>query len=444
MKSIKKLIPLALLAMLTSCQPAASNGGNNPGGNPGGDTDPKAAYTVLLYMCGSNLESEYANQTSIYYEGQTYEHDGIGLAVSDINEILSVKNQPKDVNIVIETGGAKTWTNKTYGKYGDYDISASKLQRHHVVNNKIVLDESLTYASMGKSETLQSFLEFGLREYPAEKTALILWNHGGGLQGVCFDEKANDDSLTANEVLTAVSGALKSVDNAPSKLEWIGYDACLMAVQDIAEKNSQYFNYMIASQESESGTGWDYDGWVDKLYAKKDTETILKAVCDSFIEDNNEYGANQNDQTLAYFDLSHAAEYKNAWESMAAQLKNKITSSNKNSFKSLINKAKHYAGDDYEYYGLYDAKDFVNKLASNSTFKPDSSYTQAVLTAHSKFVKYSAKGAAAGNSNGVSLYWAYNNNTAYYNDYQTSDTNFSTWCDLSSTYGGQASGGWWN
>ncbi len=450
MKVIKKLLPLALLAMLTACQQTAANSIEN--GGEGGEivTPKKDAYTILIYMCGSNLESDYANKTTYEYMGYTYQIDGIGMGTADINEILSVKNQPNDVHIVIETGGASAWTNKSFGKYGDYDIDASKLQRHHVENGKIVLDETLAYQSMGKSSTLQSFIEYGLTNYEAEKTALILWNHGGGLQGVCFDEKRNDDSLTANEVTSAVAGALEACNMAGKKLEWIGYDACLMAVQDIAEKNSPYFNYMIASQESESGYGWDYDNWIDDLYAKKDTETILKEICDTFIEDNNyddygNYSTKSNDQTLAYFNLSYVAEYKNAWENMAAQLKNKLTNSNKSSFSSLVKNCKHYADDDYEYYGLFDAKDFVNKLASNSTFKTGESYTNAVLNAHAKFVGYSAKGAKAGNSNGISMYWAYSRNTSNYNSYKSSDTNFSTWSSIVSTYGGSgsSSGGWW-
>ena len=451
MKRAKLFIPLALLAMLTSCQNAPVY---SPDNTYTGDNDPvsdpvsnkKDAYTVLMYMCGSDLESSYANKDTYTYYGQTYQIDGIGLATSDILEILSVKNKPSDINIVIETGGAKTWTNNTYGKYGDYSISSSKLQRHHVENNKIVLDESLDYQSMGQSATLQSFLEYGLNNYLAEKTALILWNHGGGLQGVCFDEKKSDDSLTANEVVIAVKNALSKTGNTGNKLEWIGYDACLMGVQDIAEKNSPYFKYMIASQEAESGYGWDYDNWIDDLYAKKSTETILKAICDSFIADNNydEYGnysTSSNDQTLAYYNLSYASSYKSAWEDMANQLKTKLTSSNKSSFSTLVKSAKHYADSDYEYYGLFDAKDFINKLSNNSTFKVGTTYTNNVLNALNNFVAYSAKGAKAGNSNGVSMYWAYNSNTTSSNNYQNSDTNFTTWSSICSTYGGSASSG---
>ena len=372
---------------------------------------PSNDWTILIYMCGADLESENA------------------LATSDLQEILSVNNQPSDVNIVIETGGAKSWSST-------YSINASKLQRHHVSNKKLVTDASLTYASMGLASTLQSFVEYGLKSYPADKTGLILWNHGGGLQGVCYDEKSNDDSLLDYEVVSAVSNALNSTGNKGKKLEFIGYDACLMQLQDIAEMNSSYFNYMIASEESESGYGWDYDSWVDDLYAKKDTTTILKAIVDGFIADNGGTSSSRNDQTLSYLNLSKMSAYKTAFEKMAAQLKSKITTSNKSSFNSLVKSCKYYADSDYTYFGLFDAKDFLNKLSSNSTFNPGETYISDALTAFSDLVAYESHGKGAGNSNGLCLYWAVNSNTTYYNTYTSSTTNFSNWMSVVNTYGG--------
>ena len=389
-----------------------------------------AAWTVLLYVCGADLESSYANNS--YY-------GGVGLATMDIMEILSVNNKPDDVNIVLETGGASKWTNTNYANYGDYNISSSQLQRHHVENGKLNLDASLTYASMGSSSTLQSFLEFGLTTYPADKTALILWNHGGGLDGVCFDEKKNSDSLTASEVVSAVSGALSKTGNAGSKLEFIGYDACLMQVQDIANMNAPYFNYIVASAESEAGEGCDYDNWIDDLYAKKSTTTIMKAIVDSFISDNGGVNSSNNDQTLSYLNLNYAEEYRTAWEDMAGQLKNKINSNNEDDFNTLVKSAKHYADSSYTSYGLFDAKDFVKKLASNSTFNPGSTYTNAVLNAHSNFVGYSSAGKGAGNSFGLCMFWKI---SSYCSSYSSS-YGFSNWNYLISNYGGSSSGGWW-
>lgn len=216
------------------------------------------AWTIMIYMCGSDLESEN------------------GLATSDIKEILSVKNKPDNVNIIIETGGAKSW--KTSG------ISSSKLQRFEVKNNQLSSVASLTKASMGKPSTFQSFMEWGLSNYPAQRTGVIFWNHGGGLYGVCYDENYNGDYLENYETESALDAL-----NLTSKLEFVGYDACLMQVQDVAMSNSKYFNYMVASQESEVGYGWDYDSWLPYIYNNPesvDTNTVLKSIADSFIDDN--------------------------------------------------------------------------------------------------------------------------------------------------------------
>ena len=379
----------------------------------------KADHTVLIYICGADLESKNS------------------LATGDIQEMLKVSGQPDDVNIVIETGGASSWAS-TYG------ISSSKLQRYHIENKSLVLDDSLdTYASMGLTSTFQSFLEYGLTNYPAERTGVVLWNHGGGMRGVCYDEKKNDDNLLNSEVKAAVSGAMNNCGTT-DKLEWIGYDACLMQVQDVAEFNSQYFNYMVASEESEAGYGWDYDNWVDDLYAKKTTPVILKAICDTFITDNGGVSSSSGDQTLSYLDLSYMSAYKTAWENMASQLANKITSSNRSSFNSAItSKVKHFADSDYDYFCTFDAKDFINKLASNSSFSSfriDSSYTTAVLNAFANLVAYSTAQAGAGEAYGLCMYWC---NSSSYSDmgtyYTTSQTNFTNWRSLNYNYGYYAS-----
>ena len=373
----------------------------------------KDAWTIMIYMCGADLESKN------------------GLASGDIDEILKVSNQPDDVNIIIETGGANSWDSGH-----SYTISSSKLERWHVEGKKLVKDTTLSsYTSMGSASTFQSFLEWGLNSYPADKTGIIMWNHGGGMHGVCYDEKKNDDSLSNSEVKTAVSAAMTNT-NTTEKLEWIGYDACLMSVQDIAEFNSAYFNYQISSEESEAGYGWDYDNWVDDLYRKVSTPNLLKAIVDSFINDNGGQSSNSSDQTLSYLNLAYASAYKTAWEALATQLYSKVTNSNKSTFNTaIINNVKHFADSDYDYFCLFDAKDFVNKLVSGSafsSFRVDSSYTTAVTNAMSDFVAYSVAQKGAGNAYGICMYWP--NNTTYSSVsgeiYGTSETNFTNWRKL--------------
>ena len=293
---------------------------------------------------------------------------------------------------------------------------------------------------MGSSSTLQSFVEYGIKEYPAEKTGVIFWNHGGAMYGCCYDEKKNDDSLTNSEMKTAFSKALTNTGS--SKLEFVGYDTCLTQVQDIAEFNSNYFNYMIASEEAEAGEGWDYDTWVDDLYAKKDTGTILTAIVDGFIKDNGGVSSTRSDQTLSWLDLSQMSAYKTAFESFASALKSKLSSSSvsKSTFaKWMDQNVKAFCVDsdqDEAYYCLFDVKDMLNKLSSNSTYNPGSSYISALNTAFSNLVKYSVAQKGAGNAYGLGCIYCQASVYSSYikSAYTSTETNFSNWLSFCKTY----------
>ena len=392
-------------------------------------------WTIMIYMCGSNLESGYDSETGQYSDSY--------LASSDLDEIKSVKNQPDDVNIIVEAGGSKRW-DSSYSSL----ISASKLNRFHLENNKYVLDERINKASMGESSTFQSFLEWGLTNYPAQKTAVILWNHGGGLHGVCNDENYGDDSLLDNEALTAIKGAFKNTGT--EKLEWIGYDACLMQVQDVAEFNSPYFNYMVGSQESEVGYGWDYDNWVDNLYKGDDTETILTEIGDTFIDDNGGVNATGSyyegyyypcDQTLSFLNLNYMDEYLEAWENMALALKSKITSSNASTFrKNVVGKTKYFADSDYYYFCEFDAYHFLTILANNSTFNPGASYINAVKEAFNNLVVHNCvQKESAHDAYGLSMFFVAGTSYGQKNLATSTYSNFTNWNSINTSFGGSFS-----
>ena len=344
-----------------------------------------SAWTIMMYVCGSDLES-----------------DG-GAATSDIAEILRVSNQPDDVNIILETGGTTRWRR--------YNIDASVLSRYHVEDKSLVLDETLTKSNMGKRATFESFLNWGLDNYPADKIGVIFWNHGGALHGVCYDDSiGGSDSLTNSETKQAFNNVF--TQRGIDKLEFVGYDACLMQVQDIAEFNSHYFNYMITSQEAEVGSGWVYDQWVDDLYAGKDTRTILKANVDSFIDKNG------GDQTLSYLDLSQMENYFTKFEAMASAIKS-TAKANYNAFKTLIKSVKCFT--DLSYYGTIDGKDFLNKLGSNATYAIYKDKIDEAKSAFDSLVAYSRKGSYAGQSYGLSIIGAISCS------YSSSETSFTNW-----------------
>ena len=340
---------------------------------------PADDYTIMIYMCGADLESDSSQG---------------GYATGDLAEILSVSGKPSGVNIIVETGGAKSWKN--------YGISNKKLERYHVSDGSLVRDAQLDQASMGLTSTFQSFLEWGINSYPAKKMGVIMWNHGGAMGGCCFDENFDDDSLTNGETYDALEGAFTNTART-TNLDWITYDACLMAVQDVAEYNSHFFNYMLSSQESESGYGYDYDAWLPSLYADVtiDDAELLELIGHTFIvEEEALYSANNwgaCDQTQAVYDLTKMASYKSVFEQFASTL-NSIIGSDTSKAKKLgqvITNAKEYGCDEYgnsNGFEIFDMENALDKIKANSTFSSVSSQVTSVKNAISQLVVYEEHG----------------------------------------------------
>ena len=404
----------------SSVPTSSSSPTSTPSSTPSGD---KAKHTILVYMCGSDLESGYASQNK-------------GLASSDLLEMLSVSNQPDDVNIVIETGGASKWS-KNPG------VSASYLQRYHIKGGKMVLDVNLTKANMGLSSTLRSFITWGLETYPAEKTGLVFWNHGGGPAGACFDENYSDDSLVASEMASAYKGAFATA--GVDKLEWVGYDCCIMSYADLATVNSQYFNYMVSSQELESGYGWDYDAWLPTLFKNSsvDTPTLLTKICDTFVEENGGTSTN-NDQCLSVLDLSKMSEFITSFDTTFA---GSLTSSDWSKLKSTYTSSLRFANiSDYGTaygYGLCDMKDFLTKANSSYLYS-----TKSALTALESVVIHSSYGGYYKSTKpcGLNVFIpadSSSNAQVSKSEYGASDTLLTNWRNFVIANGTFYSGGGW-
>lgn len=418
------------------------------------------SWTIMIYMCGSNLESDQP------YFGTNPQTEG--QATADIQEILSAVGQPDDVNIIIETGGSYCWYNS--------NISANNLCRFHVRNGQLIQDcDPLPLANMGQRETFESFLDWGMTNYPAKRTGVILWNHGAALEGVCTDSRClsiNDDIdpfdwfqslflhhdlLTHNEVKQACNNVFSSHKRSKN-LEFIGYDACLMQVQDIAEYNSHYFNYMVASEELEVGnrssvlqtpygtllnSGWNYDEWLETLYSNPygDTTDVLDAIVDSYIFDPQ---GNENN-TLSVLDLNAMNDYLLEFEDLACTFKTDLLGNNGAEFASslecAIEESKRYCyyieGDGYQYpsnpeYGFtIDAMDFLNNLTNYQCFSSQLylGKINSVRSVLEELVVKNEKGIYAGESNGLALYANFDNNGNRTN-YPTSITKFKTWASI--------------
>ena len=256
-----------LLALLISLTPVAS-----------AKDGELLEYLVMIYLCGTDLETRF------------------GAATGDLQEMLDA-NLPDDgsVSVLIQTGGTQMWDNDL--------VDSATSQRYLLWGEGIVqIGEDLGQLDMGDPDTLSDFIAFGLDQLPAKRTALILWDHGSGATGgVCYDE-LTQNSINAREL----AGALEqSLSPARTQLDFIGFDACLMASFEMANHLKPYTRYMIASEELEPGSGWAYDPWLNALgnNPNMDTRELGQHIVDSFIDVSLRY--NPDDYvTLSVVDLS--------------------------------------------------------------------------------------------------------------------------------------------
>jgi len=320
-------------------------------------------YTLMFYMCGSDLE---------YYDRKTPDAEQ-WFFTKDIQEMLKVKDIPDSVKIVIETGGTKKWLMPESYLEGANEISASALQRWEINNetNKLKLVETLKTNQMAKESSFADFLSWGLDNYDADQMGVVISGHGGGIAGCAYDDnytyKYGSEyypyTLRTFEVAGAAKTALKNSDR--EKFTWIGYDCCLMQCGDIASINSDYFEYMVASQEEELATGWNHDVYLPELASNPEIspEEFLPKICDAFLEDNHsdsERGDSICYQTLSVLDLSKADNLVSSFEKVASSLGSGSTavSKAKNAFKKSCNKF----GD-----GMYGLCDFNSLLTQINT-----------------------------------------------------------------------------
>ena len=248
-------------------------------------------WTIFVYLCGADLESQNS------------------FATDNMQEMIDA-TAASNVRFVVQTGGAKEWYN---------GASADELDRFEIAGGVSTIVDRQPLADMGDSATLTEFLRWGLAAYPSSHVGLVFWDHGSGsINGVCFDELSNLDSLSLRDI----DNALKSVQDAlPGGFDFIGFDACLMGTVETASILAPYAKYMIGSQETEPGTGWDYMA-IGSCLAENpsaDAVTLGKAICDGFYQmcAQNE---SEHDTTLALTDLSKIQALCSAFEVYAENL----------------------------------------------------------------------------------------------------------------------------
>ena len=201
-------------------------------------------WTVLVYMnADNNLEAA---------------------GLLDLNE-MEAAPQSKQVNVLVqidravgEAVSADDWTDtRRYRIQHDDDLTA--------VTSELVAE--LGEVNMGDPLALADFITWGEVNYPANRYALILWDHGAGWNGIAFDSDTADfgepDFLSLGDLNGALTRALPPA--GMDKLDLIGFDACLMGQLDVFQTLVPFADFAVGSEELTPGSGWDYRAVLGQL-----------------------------------------------------------------------------------------------------------------------------------------------------------------------------------
>jgi len=275
-------------------------------------TQPKKDWTLMIYISADN--------------------DLRNFAIRNLKQMTKVGSNGY-INIIVHL---------------DIKLSGNRkvTKRYYIQKDKILHlnanDPATQRMDSGNPETLFSFCNWGVSEFPAENYGLILWNHGTGPldprrgriiklsdlftfnpqinkveidrsigffdlldayqtenRGICWDDTTGN-YLTSHDLDYAL-GKIYSKVLEGKKFAFIGFDACLMQDIGVAHIVKKYSDIMIGSQEVILGTGWHYVETLKPFLQKPlSKEEFSKHIVYSY---RNAYNRITNDYTLSAIKL---------------------------------------------------------------------------------------------------------------------------------------------
>ncbi len=190
-------------------------------------------WTVLVYMNAANDLAPY----------------------SDVNmaQMEQVSSNP-DVRFVVQWKQSRlVWPTSTFDGVRRYLVGPGgrQLVQKDLVNNQgNALD-------MGSPQTLHDFIAWAKTYYPADRYALVIWNHGTGwrerpqapsIRGFSYDDEYWTYIKTW-QIDTALAG---------QHFDIVAFDACQMQMMEVAYELRSYANYVVGSEENTPADGYPY------------------------------------------------------------------------------------------------------------------------------------------------------------------------------------------
>lgn len=195
----------------------------------------------------------------------------------------------------------------------------------------------------GHITTLVEALQWAHVDYPSDNIAVVLWDHGSGplnrsekvllSKGVCYDFDTGN-YLTDRDCLQAFNW-IKDNLRGGKNFNIIAFDACLLASVEIAYTLGCCADYMVASQETIPGDGYQYAYILSQCATKApDPLSFAKLMVRAY---NQEY-LGSSDYTLSAIDLNANKSLVDNCNAVARILTSQLKGKNNVVVKSTLKK----------------------------------------------------------------------------------------------------------
>ena len=319
MKLIRFCLLAALFILLVSCPTPTEPTPTTPS-TPPAQEEYLGTWTIMVYLDSDNNLEPAGVEDFNEMERGLYLAQQLIPAIADKLNIIVLFDRISGYD---SSNG--DWTDtRLYKVLPDNNMSTFASQ---LITSDANLQGEL---NMGDPTTLSNFISYVKTNYTNTNYMLVLWNHGGGTRSVgstkissgtkavCWDDSNGDDALYTDEIQQVLAAHF----NASSKLDILGFDACLMGMVEIAYEFRNLARYMVASMHTEQGDGWDYEYIIQKFaqgsasnYAgsssyfftagnpsPRDLSKLIVYAYEHYIEDNAN-GSNNSGETLSAINL---------------------------------------------------------------------------------------------------------------------------------------------
>lgn len=372
---IKKYIPEIIIGILLIVIIGLSSyllyTSKNPNIDIDNNNNSNVTRTIMIYMVGSNLESEYQ------------------IATSDLELIKPSSIDLNNIKVYLYTGGTKSWHNYISNKENAiYELTESGFKKI----------KTYSKLNMGDATTLSSFLNYGYNNSHTDEYDLIVYDHGGAIDGAVYDD-FTDDNLSLSDFDEALSSSKFGENN---KLELVLFRTCLNGTLEVANIFAPYAEYMIASEEVTNGAkGTSVLQFLNKIKQSDDPEEIGKKYINQY-----HLMINEIDPTGITVDPMYSIIDLSKVESLTNEFNKFIDSIDMEKYYSAIVRLRsnmfqygysYYGDEDYD---MVDLKSLITGLSKYSNYD-----TTNLLKLYNNTVIYN--NSVEENSHGLSIYFPY-------------------------------------